>query len=262
MAKETIVDKLILKLKEIQDDTLELAKPDTTTSGATSGATESTLPSVQVDEIMQPNIKISYSAIGAPVLMVDSKGKEQNVLDGEYKLATGKMLVVEGGKLKDIKDIPADEMSGTTGTTGTTKMSKVIIEVPEVDLSMAQSKGDQVKAALVRAGLDVSKAGSYCINITIDENGNITYGSFNASTYQDLMLAKEKEINDVVDVKLKEIEVAMAKQKENYEKVIKTLNASTKTIDAVPTVETEVVMSKNPTKTEILKAQIQAKKNN
>lgn len=263
MAKVEIVEKLILKLKEIQDETLSMAKlaeaPSGSTSGATSGST-SNLPSVLVDEIQQPNIKISYSAIGAPVLMLDAKGKEQSVLDGEYKLATGKLLVVEGGKLKDIKDLPAEESSGTTEQSGDTKMSKAVIEPAE--LTMAQSTGKAVQTALSRSGLDISKKGSYCLNFEIGEDGEMTCGTLATNTYQNLVMAKEQEIQVAVDAKVKEIEVAMAKQKENYEKVVKTLNTNVKTIDTNPQVETqEVLLSKTPTKTEILKAEIANKKN-
>ena len=68
MSKETIVDKLILKLKEVQLDETKLAATtgDTGTTGTTSG---STLQTVIVTEIIPKNYKVSYSAIGAPVLV-------------------------------------------------------------------------------------------------------------------------------------------------------------------------------------------------
>ena len=130
-------------------------------------------------------------------------------------------------------------------------------------LKMAMSTADSVKSALTRAGLDISKAGSYCLNFSIGDDGSMTYGTLQTNTYQDLMLAKEKEIGEAVDTKVKELETAyetkMKTQKDNYEKVIKTLNSNTKTINTNPAnSEKEVV--KPITKADLFRAEVLAMK--
>jgi hypothetical protein len=304
MSKETIVDKLILKLKEVQLDETKLAATtgDTGTTGTTSG---STLQTVIVTEIIPKNYKVSYSAIGAPVL-VEQKGKEVAAPDDDYNLVNGKTITVVKGKLTAEINTPAEVTSGTTGqtgTTGTTTMAKVIVNTLDLkaypwdvciadqkkagysdedakkicgkikatnmskeqydDLKMAMSTADSVKSALTRAGLDISKAGSYCLNFSIGDDGSMTYGTLQTNTYQDLMLAKEKEIGEAVDTKVKELETAyetkMKTQKDNYEKVIKTLNSNTKTINTNPAnSEKEVV--KPITKADLFRAEVLAMK--
>lgn len=329
MAKEIqVVDKLIMKLKELQDENLKMAVADSGVT-ATSG---STLPSVMVAEINPLKTTVSYSAIGAPVMVTDAKGKEVVASDGtievkEVLAADGtvekpaQILTIEKGKLLSIEDKPAEIEPVTSGST---EMSKVNIVIPVIEMAgekeypfdkcvadntakygaegakkvcgaikarvgmskeeaqpilemskdaedfeknlevkMAQSTATAVQSALQRAGFDLSKAGQYCLDFTVGEDGTMQYGQFRATTYQDLMLAKEKIEKDVDD-KLKEITVQMSKQKENYEKVIKTLNTPSKGINNVPEVEEQkplVKLSKEEQRKVEIKAEIMALKN-
>jgi len=303
MAKNTIVkgiETMILKLKSAQEEIeLEMAQPtpsgNTDTTITTSG---STLPSVLVEEIIPKKTTVAYSAVGAPVMVTDAKGKESVASDGQIE-TTLKIITIEKGKLLKIEDRPTEAPSGNT-TGDTTQLSKVIIPVIELaktdkypfdqcladntakygvegakkvcgaikakvgmskeevqpilemsktpeefetklndlDLKMQQSTADAVKNALTRAGLDISKAGSYCLNFTIGDDGSMSYGTLATNTYQDLLLSKEKEIQLEVDGKVKEFELAMSKQKEGYEKVINVLKKGA-TINTNPQVEEE-----------------------
>ena len=148
-----LLDKInatLLKLG-VNAQVVELAKaPTGATSGTTSGATSGTttnLPSAIVDEIIPQTIKISYSAVGAPVIATDADGKEENIMDGDYVLVSGQVLVVKDGKLADLK--PAEEMTpeamsgGTSGnTSGDTMMSLAELKLAVEEIELACKKKD------------------------------------------------------------------------------------------------------------------------
>lgn len=131
------------------------------TSGSTSGVTvTSAAAGVVVSEIIPKTIKISYSAIGAPVIQTNEDGKEENVTDGEYILTTNKKITVEGGKLtkeEDVEEIEVEEEKPS----GTTEMAKV--EVPVIEL--AKYPWDKCIADMTKEGYDAETAKKICGSI-------------------------------------------------------------------------------------------------
>ena len=220
----TLLEKInatLLKLgSDIQVTNLAKTKPaDPATSGATSGATlqptsGGTLPTVIISDYIPANGKISYSAIGAPVLEIEGDEGEEPAEDGEYQLTTNKTITVKGGKLVSEVDTPADEQNEASGDTKTT-MSKV-----EVPIEMQANKADQLMATLQKAGVDLKKKGSYCINVEVGDDGTITYGTLQTNTYENLLMSKEEEYSTEIDKLTNAIETRLAEEKVKYEKLV------------------------------------------
>jgi hypothetical protein len=142
-------------------------------------------------------------------------------------------------------------MSGNTATSGTTEMAAVIVEpavVPEVQVEMAQA----IEKSRIQDIVDLSKNGSYCINLEVRE-GQITWGTLQTNTYQDLMLAKEQEIETQIDKLTTAYETKLAA----IGKINETLqHGETKTSNAPEASDVKL------SKADYMKAAIQEKKNN
>lgn len=343
-----LIDKINTTLLKLGSNVVLAVAPSPsgdTVAGETSGATAQTAaaPGVVVSEIIPQTIKISYSAIGAPVIQTDADGKEEHVLDGEYILTTNKKITIVDGKLT--AEVDVTEMSPEEMMSGTTEMSmedleialaevelesnkknitpdeqtalackkkklsadieakkacktKLTIDIPVIELAkypwdkcMAdmsaqgyskdaaskicgsiKAKGttmaedqlllseEQLKELLMAANIerqrladivDLSKNGSYCINLEV-RDGAITYGSMQTNTYQDLMLAKETEI----ETKVTELTEAFEAKIKGLEKIAEALKSGETKI--TPLVASDAKLSK----ADYLKFAIQEKINN
>ena len=217
----TLIEKINATLLKLGSD-IQLAKavkPVENPTGETSGqtlqpTTGNTLPSVVVTEYIPKNVKVSYSAIGAPVLEIDADDKEKPAEDGEYQLVTNKTITVKAGKLVTETDTPEDEQNEASGDTKTT-MSKV-----EVPIEMQANKADQLMATLQKAGVDLKKKGNYCINVEVGDDGTITYGTLQTNTYENLLMSKEEEYSTEIDKLTNAIETRLAEEKVKYEKLV------------------------------------------
>ena len=257
----TIKEKInatLLQLGYVPVTSLAKAKPaEEPASGATSGQTlqptsGGTLPSVIVTEFVPKNIKISYSAIGAPVLQTEEDGKEEPAEDGDYELITNKTITVKDGKLVAEIDTPEEDIEEHSGETKTT-MAKV--EKVEVPIAMATNPADSLKAALQRAGIKLDKKGSYCLNIEVGEDGTISYGTLQTNTYENLLMAKEEEFSGEIDKLTSAIETRLAAEKDKYEKLVEAHMHGIVPSKEKGGAQAETKMSK----TDILKQQIASK---
>lgn len=230
-----LIEKIEAKLIEL--GIVELAEAPVEEAPVESGATEEVvvevempkapLEAVLVDEIIPNPIKISYSAIGAPVIAVDADGKEENLMDGEYKLATNKKLMVADGKLTAIEDIVEEEKE---------EEIEMEIETPSLDMAMG-IEGNRLKDII-----DMSKKGDYTIQISVDENGVVTFGTVYANTFQNLLLAEEEKVN----LKVEELT-------KGYESIIEALKVGETKVVEKPEVKVQL------SRAELLKANIRNK---
>ena len=256
----TLIEKINATLLKLNVD-LQLTamakapKEQPVESGSTSGATlqptsGGTLPSVIVTEYVPKNLSVSYSAIGAPVMETKDGGKEAPAEDGDYETVAGKTITVKDGKLVTEVDTPQEDIDEHSGDTKT-KMSKV-----EAPIEMQANKADQLMATLSKAGVDLKKKGSYCLNVEVGEDGTITYGTLQTNTYENLLMSKEEEYSAEIDKLTQAIETRLALEKEKYDKLVET-HIHGVVPSKLPSVggNGETKMSK----TEILKAQIASK---
>jgi hypothetical protein len=242
--EKTLIQKIEDKLIEL--GIVELAKGDVVApveeapveSGATeatSGETVSNLPSVIVVEFTPKNGKISYSAIGAPVLSIDEEGKETPADDGDYNTKDGKTITVVDGKLTKEIDTPEEEdVEEAPVESGTTEMS---IETPSLDMAMG-IEGNRLKDII-----DMSKKGDYTIQISVDDKGTVTFGTVYANTFQNLLLEEEEKVN-----------LKLEKLTEGYESIIEALKVGETKVIEKPEVKKEL------TRADYLKLEIQNKK--
>ena len=247
----TLIEKINATLLKLNVD-LQLAKApkeQPADSGATTGqtlpvTTGGTLPNVVISDYIPANGKISYSAIGAPVLEIIGEDEEEPAEDGIYNLVTKKTITVKSGKLVSEEDTPE---------TGDTKTAMSKVEAP---IEMQANKADQLMATLSKAGVDLKKKGSYCINVEVGEDGTITYGTLQTNTYENLLMSKEEEYSAEIDKLTSAIDTRMAAEKEKYDKLVET-HIHGVVPSKLPSVggNGETKMSK----TEILKAQIASK---
>ena len=255
----TLIEKINATLLKLGSD-IQLAKavkPVENPTGETSGqtlqpTTGNTLPSVVVTEYIPKNVKVSYSAIGAPVLEIDADDKEKPAEDGEYQLVTNKTITVKAGKLVTETDTPEDEQNEASGDTKMSVVEKpIIIEKVETPIELAANKSDQLMAALQRAGIDLKKKGNYCINIEIAEDGTIAYGTLQTNTFENLLMSKEEEFSTEMDKLTAAIETRLAAEKEKYEKLVEAHMHG-----IVPSKDKNANSETKMSKTDILKAQI------
>lgn len=251
------MDKLIQKIEQklVELGIVKMAE-EPASSGTTSGATAATsaAPAVVVSEIIPKTIKISYSAIGAPVIQTNEDGKEENVTDGEYILTTNKKITIESGKLVKEEDVVEDEKKEDEkeeSVSGETKMSFTSAELAE-KLEMANVEKKRLSEII-----DLSKAGEYTINISINDKGEITWGTLYATTYENLLMAETEKVNAVVDELTQAFETKMSAEKSKYENIIEALKTGEIKVMDKPVQESEPVKL---SRAEALKKGILAKK--
>jgi len=253
-----------------------------------------TLPSVIVTEYVPKNVSVSYSAIGAPVMETKDGGKEAPAEDGDYETVAGKTITVKDGKLVSETDTPQEDIDEHSGDTKTTEMAKVVIptldlkaypweqciadntkkygaesakkicgkikamnmSVQDADelLAMATNKSDQLMAALNKAGIDLKKKGDYCINISVGEDGTISYGTLSTNTYENLLMAKEQELETEVNKLIQATETRLAQEKEKYEKLVEAHMHG-----IVPSKDKGAEKETKMSRTDVLKQQIASK---
>jgi len=209
---ENLINKIEAKLIE-----LGIVKLAEATSGATSGVTVTeAAPAVVVAEIVPNPIKISYSAIGAPVFSTDAEGVETQVEDGEYLLANNKKIVITAGKLES--EIMVEEVEDIIS--GTTEMSTQTTEVlSEADIQMA------IKVRSALQNIDITKSGTYYISLEVDKDLNVTYATMSSSTYETLMSEQETKLDAEVTKLSTAYETKLAEEKAKYESIIEGLKS-------------------------------------
>jgi len=252
----SVIDKINSTLQKLGVD-LVLAKAsetmsgETATTGETSGATvTSAAAGVVVSEIIPKTIKISYSAIGAPVIQTNEDGKEENVTDGEYILTTNKKITIQDGKLVseiDVEEIENEEEK-EDAVSGETKME---IETPVEPVATSELEMANLESQRLREIIDVTKDGSYTIEISVS-NGEIVWGTLYTNTYQNLMLEKEEEIEKKID----ELTLAYEEKLSANEKIIEALKIGEVKPNITP-VASDVKLSKS----DFIKLDIQEKIN-
>ena len=272
----------------------KVSKPTPAVSGETTGqtlpvTTGGTLPNVVISDYIPANGKVSYSAIGAPVLEIIGEDEEEPAEDGTYNLVTKKTIVVKAGKLVSEEDTIESE-------TGDTKTTMAKVEVPVLELKdypwekciadqtpkygaegakkicgkikatnmsaidakeileMAANPADSLKAALQKAGIKLDKKGDYCLDISVGEDGTIQYGTLRTNTYENLLMAKEDELSVEVDKLTNAFETRLAQEKDKYSKLVEAHMHG-----VVPSKDKGAEKEVKLSKTDILKQQIASK---
>lgn len=264
MSKSKLIEKIEQKLVDLGIVTLAEEVVET---GSTETNTEE-IGSVVISEIIPTPIDVTYSAIGAPVIIKNAEGEEENLGDGEYLLKDNMKMIIVDGKLKEL--IKIEETEEEVVLSKETKVEKVETkEVKVEEVKVEETKVEETKVELTEteelelavtniksllSTIDMTKAGDYYISISINDSGEITYATASSNTYQNLLLAEEEKTNKKVDELVKAYEVKLSDNETKYKNIIEALKTGY-VKPTEPKVE-EVKLSR----VEALKIQIQAKR--